>query len=126
MTAIQPAPTVLLVDDDKDVLLIHKRFLEKMDYRVVVANNGLEALAEFRKEPARFDMLISDFQMPGMDGLSLVSEVRKLCRDISILIVSGYVDDALIEGLRNHEVLVASKPMMFGAFEDLVIAMTGA
>jgi len=111
---------ILLVDDDEHVLFTHQLFLEQMSYNVAVASNGLEALTAFRREPDRYDMVVTDYQMPEMDGLRLVAEIRKCRRDIPILLVSGNADDVLINRLNEYDVLVANKPVMFDTFEGLM------
>ncbi|WP_161957625.1 response regulator [Mariprofundus sp. EBB-1] len=122
----QPTTTVLLVDDDKDVLFIHKRFLERMDYKVIVANNGLDALAKFRKNQGKVDMVVSDFQMPEMDGITMIGEIRKFSSDLPILVVTGYVDDFLLNSLINYDAVLATKPVTFSVFSSLVESISKA
>ncbi|MDQ6992561.1 MAG: response regulator [Mariprofundus sp.] len=112
--------TVLLVDDDKAVLKIHTFYLERMGYKVIAVSSGCAALAEFRRQPDLFDMLVSDFQMPGMNGLELIAEMRKLVPDLPVLMVSGYADDVLIHQLMAEKVKLATKPLTYSAFSSLM------
>lgn len=68
---------VLIVDDSKMMRAMHVRSLRQAGYEVAVteANNGEEALAEF--EPGKFDLIIVDWNMPGMDGIEFVQAVRR-------------------------------------------------
>lgn len=70
-----PPISVLLVDDDAEVLRVVARLLESQGHHVTSARNGIEAL---RRLAVRWpDVMIVDIQMPGMDGLSFLDEVRK-------------------------------------------------
>ncbi len=70
---------ILVADDDEISRLILASALKKLGYEVVAAENGLKALEAFRKD--EFSVLISDWLMPGMDGLALCREVRKVPRE---------------------------------------------
>jgi CheY-like chemotaxis protein len=70
-----PPISVLLVDDDAEVLRVVARLLESQGHHVMPARNGIEAL---RRLAVRWpDVMLVDIQMPGMDGLSFIDEVRK-------------------------------------------------
>jgi CheY-like chemotaxis protein len=70
-----PPISVLLVDDDAEVLRVVARLLESQGHHVTSARNGIEAL---RRLAVRWpDVMLVDIQMPGMDGLSFIEEVRK-------------------------------------------------
>lgn len=89
---------VLFVDDDERILN-GLRTLFRNDYEVSVASNGEEALALLRKEPA--PIVVSDQRMPGMTGVELLREVRKLLPHSVRLLLTGYSDLAAIVGSIN-------------------------
>lgn len=68
---------VLIADDSKMMRVMHVRSLRQVGYEVEVteANNGEEALAAF--EPGKFDLVIVDWNMPGMDGIEFVKAARE-------------------------------------------------
>jgi PAS domain S-box-containing protein len=66
---------ILLAEDHPPNQQLAVRLLERRGHRVVVANNGLEALAALENEP--FDMLLTDIQMPEMDGFAATQEIRR-------------------------------------------------
>lgn len=69
--------TILLVDDSATILLSISNILTKAGYAVEKAANANEGLAKF-KSPIRIDLLITDLNMPGMNGIEFIKEVRKL------------------------------------------------
>jgi CheY-like chemotaxis protein len=91
------APMVLVVEDDEDVRQVAVEILESLGYRVLVAENGIEALTILaRDEPIR--LLFSDVVMPGgLSGIELAREVRRLHQDIRILLTSGYTAEVIGE-----------------------------
>ena len=78
---------ILIVDDSRYMLALLEMFFEDLDYTVVKASNGEEALAAFLKDPA--DIIVTDIQMPGMDGLELIKYVRQNFNHTKILAYSG-------------------------------------
>lgn len=67
---------LLLIDDDPNLILLVKDYLEFRGYEVVTAENGREALEVLEQEVPNIDMIICDVMMPEMDGYSLVKHVR--------------------------------------------------
>ena len=103
--------TVLLVEDDEQVLGMAVESLEELSYRVIVTRNASEAL-EYLRGVERIDILFSDVVMPGgMNGSQLAVEARRIRPDIKILLTSGYVanlDDGQVIG--EGELPVLNKP----------------
>ncbi|HEX2585433.1 MAG TPA: PAS domain S-box protein [Steroidobacteraceae bacterium] len=110
---------ILLVDDEPALVQLGTRILERMGYQVKAFNSSLEAIAAARSAPNDFDLVISDLAMPGMSGLDLVEQLRKLRPDVPVIVVSGYVDSATQErinaiGVQN----VLLKPYTIEALGD--------
>ena len=72
---------ILVIDDDKMVLLTLKRLLAKEGYRVFPAQNGTEALDLLSSANFEFDLIISDLKMPNMNGIEVIKEIRRLISD---------------------------------------------
>ncbi len=87
-----PAPhlNILLVDDNRDGLLVRRALLEEMGYKVEVAQNGEEGLKLF--EGSNFDVVVTDYRMPGMNGVELIGRIRKLNANARVILLSGFVD----------------------------------
>ena len=103
--------TVLLVEDDEQVLTMAVESLEELHYRVVVARNAAEALVHLHGVE-RIDILFSDVMMPGgMNGSQLADEAQRLRPGLKVLLTSGYVAN-LDEGqvIGRGELTVLSKP----------------
>jgi CheY-like chemotaxis protein len=121
--------TVLLVDDEPDLLEIFGNWLGRSGYRVFTAPNGAEALKVLAVEAV--DVLISDIRMPIMDGPTLVRSIRERGLMIpSIIFVSGFGDvdlremhalgvEAMIEKPLNREALLAAITASLLAREEL-------
>jgi CheY-like chemotaxis protein len=105
------AETVLVVEDDEEVLAMAIESLEDLGYRVLVAHNGPDAL-EIVRAVDNIDILFSDIVMPGgINGAELAAEARRLRPSIKVLLTSGYTGTALV---REHglpaDVPVLDKP----------------
>ena len=82
---------ILLVDDDFLIAMSSVDMLMDLGHEVVEAHSGIEAL-DVLKRDSRFDLIITDYSMPGMTGGELVVAARALIPDIPILIASGYAE----------------------------------
>ena len=82
---------ILLADDDAGSRDFVRRALETAGHTVVATEDGAEALAKLTGGGA-FDALLSDVQMPGLDGVELAEKARRLHPGLKILLMSGYPD----------------------------------
>ena len=83
------AARLLVVDDEVDMLTLLGRILrEKTPHEVVTTNNPTEALALVKG--GGFDLVIADLKMPGMDGIELLDEVRKVDGRVPVIIITAY------------------------------------
>lgn len=83
--------TVLIVDDQLEVLESVTPLLKREGYRVICNQSGREALETVKKE--RVDLMLLDYFMPGMTGEEVVKEIRKFDREMFILLQTGYAGD---------------------------------
>jgi len=82
--------SVLLVDDEEDVVEMMHLMLEKLGYQVISRNSSIEALDTFRKQPKKFDLVITDQTMPEMTGLELARQLILIRPDIPVILSTGY------------------------------------
>ena len=80
---------LLLVDDDEGTRVLLAKMLER-DYDVETAVDGTGALDALRRAGSRYDLMISDLNMPGMDGIALIREVKAISPTLPIIIITGY------------------------------------
>lgn len=88
LVAPQGSARVLVVDDEVELVSLYARMLGEFDYVVEQANSGEQALAKLRGG-RDFDCILSDINMPGMDGLRLLRAVRESNLDVPVLLVTG-------------------------------------
>jgi len=82
---------ILVVDDDAEVRRIIGEVLQVLGYTYQGAADGFKALELIRKE--RFDIVLCDIRMPGMDGLQVMAEARKIWTDMPFIIITGFVEE---------------------------------
>ena len=95
MTELQHKKTILLVDDDAVLLESVRGFLDG-DYQVLSATNGQEALQKAKTFKSKIHLLLSDFQMEGMTGIELATQLTAERPEIKVLLMSGYPAGMLI------------------------------
>jgi DNA-binding response OmpR family regulator len=92
-------PSILVVDDEKTIREVVRRYLELEDYQVIEADNGIEALKILQEEAP--DLLILDIMLPGLDGLSITRRLRNT-QDEGMWRVDGDVPIIFLTA-RTHE-----------------------
>jgi len=85
-------PRILVVDDEASIRDLLSKTLALADYDVDLAPDGRTALDRLRIAP--YDLLITDLKMPGVDGLTVIREGRRLRPDIPVVIITGYSSEA--------------------------------
>lgn len=108
---VQRTWRILVVDDEDKVASALQSALTKMLHcQVVMATSGQEALQLFEQQP--FDLLITDYKMPGMDGISLALRVRQLYPQAAIVMITAYGNDDLHqEATRASIRFILDKPV---------------
>jgi two-component system NtrC family sensor kinase len=113
---------ILLVDDEPDILRVLAISLKADGYEVFTAASGEEALALFRKSAPC--IVITDIKMPGMDGIEVLRQVKKIDEETQVIIITGHGDiDSAIEALQNGASDFINKPVRD---EALAIALKRA
>lgn len=109
MTDAQPfdqiqkgSETVLLVDDEVEIVNVGKNFLEKLGYKALIARDGIEAVEMFQRHRDEISLVVLDLIMPRMNGKQAFSEIKTIQKDAKILISTGYAVDDKIEGFLNQ------------------------
>jgi two-component system cell cycle sensor histidine kinase/response regulator CckA len=102
--------TILFVEDDNMVRDMVTAVLKQFGYHVVEAENATSAL-QACEEQGHIDLMITDVVMPGQSGPDLARQVAKLHREMKVLFISGYTDDAIVHhGVLDEEIPFLQKP----------------
>ena len=86
---------MLYIDDDESLVLLVTRLLQRRGYRVSGHVDPAAALAELKTDPAHFDLVVTDYNMPRISGLDVAREVREVRPDLPVVIASGFITDEL-------------------------------
>jgi CheY-like chemotaxis protein len=81
---------ILLVDDNLNGLVARRSVLEELGYDITATTDPFEALTLFASH--RFDLLITDYKMPRLDGLELIRKIRQSNSDVPIILISGFAE----------------------------------
>ena len=81
--------TILLIDDEPMVTDICEMMLKRLGHKVLKAHSGSEGIEIFMAHKTRIDLIISDFNMPGMNGREVVNALRIMGHNVKVLLSSG-------------------------------------
>jgi CheY-like chemotaxis protein len=103
--------TILLVEDEKEVLKIASRILKRQGYRILEAASGEEALKICKENREPIHLLLTDVVMPQMSGRQLKDQLERACENFKVLYMSGYTDNAIVHhGVLERGVNYIQKP----------------
>jgi len=81
---------ILAVDDEPALLRLFQRYLVRFGFEVEICSNARQALEQFTRDAARYELVLADLTMPGMSGQELLEQLRRLNPQICVLLCSGY------------------------------------
>jgi len=93
--------TILLVEDDPGVREVTQAALEGMDFKVLIARDGAEALISVAENRSALRLVITDIHMPHMDGASFIRSLRRMEQKIPVIVTSGLIADKLAAELNS-------------------------
>ncbi len=113
--------SILFVDDEKEITFMGKRMLETLGYTVDIQTDSQEALKSFRRNPQKYDLLVTDQAMPKMMGTELIGEVKKIRADVKAIIITGYKESIPANAIEQYGIAnVISKPLILSEFSELI------
>jgi CheY-like chemotaxis protein len=83
---------VLFLDDEEPIVLLASRMLNRLGYKVEAHTRAADALEDFRRRPAEFDLVLTDLSMPGASGLDFARSVLGIRPDVPVIMTTGYID----------------------------------
>lgn len=102
--------SILIVDDDKNILHLLNHALAKMEHQLTLANSGSQALEVLEQKD--FDLVISDLQMPEVDGIDVLKQTKKKSPDTEVLILTGYGSiKSAVQAMKEGAYEYLSKPV---------------
>ena len=113
---------ILVVDDDESIRFLLRAVLEFQGYDVIEAENGYEGLLCYQAEPA--DLVITDMQMPVMDGLELLMELQRTFPRVKVIAISG--GRRTLEVARTFTPHTFEKPFSLEEVVDTVYELVAA
>lgn len=117
--------TILLVEDEDAVRMFASRALKNKGYTVYEADSGVSALKVMEETDAHIDLVISDVMMPQMDGPTLIKKIRETDKNLKVIFISGYAEDALDDNLMDKDFNFLSKPFSLKQLAEQVKDVLG-
>ncbi len=87
---------ILYVDDDGSLVRLMTQLLKRQGFQVTGYTDHAEALQALRTDPAAFDLVLTDYNMPGKSGLDVAREARALNPNLPVAVISGFIDQTLL------------------------------
>ncbi|MEQ1515201.1 MAG: ATP-binding protein [Usitatibacteraceae bacterium] len=112
---------ILYIDDDESLVLLVKRLLERRGYHVHAYTDQQEALDALNINAAQYDLVVTDYNMPGLSGLDVARAVREVRAELPVVVASGFITEAL----REQATAAGVRELLFkaNAVEDICDAI---
>ena len=117
-------PTILVVDDNQDLLETFAMILKRRGYEVQTAVNGSSAIDKFKEQ--NFDVTLMDIVMPEMNGVDAFKKIKEIQPEAPIILMTAYSDDELIQSAKDEGVRqIIHKPIRIDQLIDLINEVAG-
>jgi PAS domain S-box-containing protein len=120
-----PAPPtgterILLVDDEPSLVEMGTAILERLGYAATSVTDSRHCLEIFRSNPGGFDLIITDYTMPNLNGMDLVQEVRRIRPDMRVILCTGFSEKVTKGTAATLNVELIMKPFTIVEFAELI------
>ncbi len=117
-------PTILVVDDNQDLLETFAMILKRRGYHVQTAGNGLSAINKFKEQ--NFDVTLMDIVMPEMNGVDAFKKIKEIHPEAPIILMTAYTDEEMIQSAKNEGVCqIIHKPIHIEQLIELINETAG-
>ncbi|MBE0584621.1 MAG: sigma-54-dependent Fis family transcriptional regulator [Desulfofustis sp.] len=114
--------TILVVDDEPNYLIVLSELLRDEGFEVYIAADGREALAIVKE--VDLDLVVTDMQMPGMDGMALLDEIKGVNQDLPVVIITAYADiEKAVAAMQAGAYSYLAKPF---SNDELIVTINNA
>jgi CheY-like chemotaxis protein len=114
---------VLVVDDNNDLRIFVSKLLSRLGYEVSSADSGENGLSIFLKN--KFDVVLSDYEMPGMDGVAFACSVKKSSARTPVVIMTGAGRETVFSRKSTAVDEVISKPFTLAEIDETIQNVAG-
>lgn len=112
---------VLVVDDEADIRELLLEYFRHKGFRAASVSDGRGAVALIEREPSRFALVVTDLQLPGLDGLAVLQAARRANPSCQVVIITGYASlDSAIQAVRLGAYDYLTKPFSLGQIDVLL------
>lgn len=112
---------ILFVDDELDITFVGKRMLENLGYKVTTRTNSREAFEEFKRNPEKYSLLVTDQTMPKMLGTELAGKMREINPALKVIIITGYIDKlSHVSKSKTGSYEIILKPIKLNEFSKVI------
>ena len=115
----RPLANILVIDNDEGMQRALRTRLESLGYACLTASNGTQGLSTF--DPKSVDLVITDLNMPAMNGLGVIEQVRRRS-DVPVIVITGFPGEYAGAMMKHRDVTVLAKPFDSHTLIDLVTA----
>jgi len=113
--------TILVVEDDPDVLSAIVKNLDHAGYRIITANDGMEGLKKIKS--GGYDLVITDIVMPYVSGTGVVSALKESNPHIPVIAITGYGEIPETMAVEQKADLVLSKPVRMSDLKEHIVKL---
>ncbi len=121
-------PNIILIDDEELTQELIRHMLRELDLgEIAIYSSCSKALARIKKDGEHFDLIISDWEVPGMNGLDFLKEFRKIQKDTPFLMVTGNASkDLVLSAMKAGVTAFIAKPFTANSLLEKVRKLTSA
>jgi len=110
--------TILVIEDDSDILSVIVKHLRRLGYEVLAASDGMEGLKML--ELGGYDLVVTDIVMPYVSGVGMITAIKKKTPHIPVIAITGYGKEPEMAATEKKADLVLAKPFKMSVLKDQI------
>ena len=116
--------TILVIEDNPDVLSVIIKYLKRSGYDIIAAKDGMEGLKKL--ESGGYDLVITDIVMPYVSGVGVVTALKGKNPHIPVIVITGYGKEPEAAAMEKNADLVLAKPVKMSVLKDHIVQLLSA
>lgn len=115
--------SIIIVDDEEQLATLYREFCIKIGYNVTSFTNPYLAFKHFEENPKKYSLIVTDFRMPGLNGIDLANKIKETSSHVKIFLITAFdISDLEIQKYKHLKKIdkIIQKPVRYSVLKEMI------